>query len=51
MLKCTKCGMEFNDEKRLERHFNTHIKKEKKGRREKKNSLPDFDKPNFTQVM
>lgn len=43
--------MQFNDEKRLERHSNTHKKRESKGRKQKQNSMPDFDKPDFSQVM
>ncbi len=43
--------MEFNEEERLERHFNTHKKREAKGKKGKKNSLPDFNKPDFSQVM
>ncbi len=43
--------MQFNDEKRLERHSNTHKKRELKGRKQKQNSMPDFDKPDFSQVM
>jgi len=51
MLKCPKCDMEFNDEKRLERHSNTHTKRELKGQKQKKSMMPDFEKPDFTQVM
>ncbi len=43
--------MKFNDEKRLERHSNTHTKRELKGRKQKESGLPDFDKPDFSQVM
>ncbi len=43
--------MKFNDEKRLERHSNTHTKRELKGRKQKGSGLPDFDKPDFSQVM
>ena len=42
--------MKFTDEIRLERHMNTHKKRELKGRKQKKSS-PDFDKPDFSQVM
>jgi hypothetical protein len=41
--------MQFNDEKRLERHSNTQ--RELKGRKQKESGLPDFDKPDFSQVM
>ncbi len=43
--------MQFNDEIRLERHSNTHKKRELKGRKQKQNSMPDFDKPGFSQIM
>jgi len=43
--------MKFTDEKRLARHANTHIKKAQKGKKKKGNNLPDFDKPDFSQVM
>jgi len=43
--------MQFNDEKRLERHSNTHKKRELKGSKQKQKSMPDFDKPDFSQVM
>ena len=43
--------MQFNDEKRLERHSNTHTKRELRGRKQKGSVLPDFDKPDFSQVM
>jgi len=43
--------MQFNDEKRLERHSNIHTKTELKGRKQKESRLPDFDKPDFSQVM
>jgi len=41
--------MEFSDETRLERHMNTHKKKELKGTKSKK-GMPDFEKPDFSQV-
>lgn len=51
MLKCKKCNMKFTTEERLERHFNTHLKKEKKNKKSKDSKMPDFDKPDFSQVM
>ena len=39
VFKCSKCNMQFNDEKRLERHSNTHKKRELKGRKQKDNRL------------
>jgi len=43
--------MQFTDEIRLERHMNTHKKREAKGAKGKQNRTPDFDKPDFSQVM
>ncbi len=43
--------MQFDDEIRLERHSNTHKKRELKGRKQKESKTPDFDKPDFSQVM
>jgi len=43
--------MQFDDEKRLERHSNTHKRSELKGRKQKESKMPDFDKPDFSQVM
>jgi len=43
--------MKFDDEKRLKIHMNTHKKREKKGTKQRQNSVPDFDKPDFSQVM
>jgi len=43
--------MKFTDEKRFARHFNTHLKKAQKSKKKKDNNLPDFDKPDFSQVM
>ncbi len=51
-MKCSECGMKFNEEKRLEIHRNTHKKRESKGKKQKQNTnMPDFDKPDFSQVM
>ena len=50
-LQCTECGMRFNDEKRLERHQNTHKKRESKSKKKKRDTMPDFDKPDFSHVM
>jgi hypothetical protein len=43
--------MKFTKEIRLERHLNTHKKRKEKGIKENKNNMPDFDKPDFSQVM
>ena len=51
-LECHECGMAFNDKKRLERHQNTHKKRESKGKKQKNDkTMPDFDRPDFSQVM
>lgn len=42
------CDMEFTDQIRFERHFKTHQSKTKKP---KKSIMPDFEKPDFSQVM
>ena len=51
MLKCPICDMEFTEEIRLERHINTHKKSAEKGTKQKQSNMPDFDKPDFSQVM
>ena len=44
--------MKFTDEKRLEIHSNVHKKRELKGKKQKRTTAtPDFDKPDFSQVM
>ena len=49
---CSECGMKFENEKRLKILCNTHKKRELKGRKQKQSTtLPDFDKPDFSQVM
>ena len=48
MITCKVCEMEFKDEVRFERHFKTHLNKTKK---QKKPIMPDFDIPDFSQVM
>ena len=51
-MLCSECGMRFEGEKRLKIHRNTHKKRELKGKKQKQSStLPDFDKPDFSQVM
>ena len=51
-LQCSECGMKFNDEKRLDIHQNMHKKRESKGKKQKPNkTMPDFDRPDFSQVM
>ena len=41
--------MKFLDEIRLERHMNTHKRREQKGTKPKQGRV-DFEKPDFTQV-
>ncbi len=51
-MQCSECGMKFTDEKRLEIHSKVHKKRELKGKKTKRTaSKPDFDKPDFSQVM
>ena len=51
MLKCPICDMKFTEEIRLERHINTHKKRQEKGTKQNQKNVPDFEKPDFTQVM
>lgn len=48
MIKCEICGMKFTEEIRYQRHLKTHQNKTK---RTKKPVMPDFNKPDFSQVM
>ena len=40
--------MKFTEEIRLERHTKTHLNKKSK---KQKQGMPDFDKPDFSQVI
>ena len=51
MFQCLKCGLSFTEEKRLNIHFKTHEKREAKNKIPKKTKMPDFEKPDFSQVM
>ena len=51
MFFCTVCGLKFDEEKRLKIHFRTHEKRETKSKKQKRNEIPDFEKPDFSQVM
>ena len=51
MFQCPKCGKKFAQEKRLKIHFKTHEKRAAKNKMRKKTVMPDFDKPDFSQVM
>lgn len=48
MFQCPKCEMKFDEQRRLEIHYKTHKNKKPK---QQKNKTPDFDKPDFSQVM
>ena len=48
MFKCKLCNMEFTEERRLIIHSKTHQNKKSK---KVKNVMPDFDKPDFSQVI
>lgn len=48
MLKCKICNMEFTEERRLNIHSKTHENKKSK---KQKSVMPDFNKPDFSQVM
>ena len=51
-MQCSECGMKFTDKKRLEVHSNVHKKRELKGKKQKRTATtPDFNKPDFSQVM
>ena len=50
MLKCKRCGMEFQNERRLEINSRTHDKKKQKNRKSSQR-MPDFEKPDFSHVM
>ena len=50
MFQCSICGLNFVEEKRLKIHIKTHENKSKK-KINKKPKTPDFEKPDFSQVM
>ena len=51
MLQCSICGLKFTEEKRLNIHRKTHEKSNAKNKTHKKTDMPDFEKPDFSQVM
>ncbi len=51
MFQCPKCDSKFEEERRLKIHYKTHENKETKNRTRKQKGMPDFEKPDFTQVM
>lgn len=51
MFACSVCGLKFDEEKRLKIHFKTHENKETRPKKQKRQEMPDFEKPDFSQVM
>jgi rubredoxin len=51
MFQCSFCGLKFDEEKRLKIHFKTHENKETKNKKQVRKAAPDFEKPDFSQVM
>ena len=51
VFNCLICGLKFVEEKRLKIHFKTHEKKDAKNKTPKRTHMPDFEKPDFSQVM
>jgi len=51
MFQCSVCGSKFAEEKRLKIHLKTHEKKNSKNKSQNKIRMPDFEKPDFSQVM
>lgn len=47
-FECLECDMKFESQKRLEIHCKTHSSKKPK---RIKQIIPDFDKPDFSQVI
>jgi hypothetical protein len=45
------CGLKFGEEKRLDVHSKTHEKSKAKNKVKRRKEMPDFDKPDFSQVM
>ena len=51
MFLCSICGLKFSEENRLKIHFKTHEKKDAKPKKQKRQEMPDFERPDFSQVM
>ncbi len=51
VFQCSVCGLKLAEEKRLKIHFKTHENKEIKNKKQKRNVMVDFEKPDFSQVM
>lgn len=43
--------MKFASKERLEIHQKTHDKSAKKNKNKKQGTMPDFERPDFSQVM
>jgi hypothetical protein len=51
MFQCSICGLKFVEEKRLNIHRKTHEKRKEKNKARREMGKPDFEKPDFSQVM
>ena len=51
MFQCSICSLKFVEEKRLNIHHKTHEKNKAKNKMKKRKDMPDFEKPDFSQVM
>ncbi|MCH9658750.1 hypothetical protein K0U27_08715 [archaeon] len=51
MFQCLICGLKFEEEKRLDIHNKTHEKSKAKNKPKRRTDMPDFEKPDFSQVM
>jgi len=51
MFQCSICGLKFGEEKRLDIHSKTHERSKAKNKTQKRTDMPDFEKPDFSQVM
>ena len=51
MFQCSICSLKFTEEKRLNIHYKTHEKRKAKNKTQKVTTKPDFEKPDFSQVM
>ena len=51
MFQCSLCGLKFVEEKPLKIHSRSHENKEAKNKKQKRIKIPDFEKPDFSQVM
>jgi hypothetical protein len=51
MFQCLTCGLKFAEEQRLDIHNKTHEKSKAKNKTKRRADMPDFEKPDFSQVM